>query len=125
MNQSIVLCKPLTGRQHQLRVHLSYLGHPIVQDKLYNPLYQPGKVPNTDCPCSYEKDDFCSNCNNSNDRVEELWDQIYLHSYFYSVKGEDAFSCKTPFPTWATEDSSFEPKITEEHPLLSEEFLNS
>lgn len=26
---------PLTGRTHQLRVHLSYLGHPILGDELY------------------------------------------------------------------------------------------
>ena len=28
---------PKTGRQHQLRVHLSALGFPIVGDKLYGP----------------------------------------------------------------------------------------
>ena len=28
---------PLTGRQHQLRVHLAAIGHPIVGDKLYGP----------------------------------------------------------------------------------------
>ena len=28
---------PETGRQHQLRVHLSAIGHPIVGDKLYGP----------------------------------------------------------------------------------------
>lgn len=34
---SLVLCKPQTGRQHQIRVHLASMGHPIVGDKLYGP----------------------------------------------------------------------------------------
>ncbi len=29
--------EPETGRQHQLRVHLAHIGHPIVGDKLYGP----------------------------------------------------------------------------------------
>ncbi|XP_053949814.1 pseudouridylate synthase RPUSD2 [Anastrepha ludens] len=33
---SVLLCKPLTGRMHQIRVHLQYLGYPIVNDPLYN-----------------------------------------------------------------------------------------
>ncbi|XP_041455643.1 RNA pseudouridylate synthase domain-containing protein 2-like [Lytechinus variegatus] len=33
---SIVKCYPHTGRMHQIRVHLQYLGFPIVNDPLYN-----------------------------------------------------------------------------------------
>ncbi|XP_015904344.2 pseudouridylate synthase RPUSD2 [Parasteatoda tepidariorum] len=33
---SVVRCKPLTGRMHQIRVHLQYLGHPIINDPIYN-----------------------------------------------------------------------------------------
>ncbi|XP_055370718.1 pseudouridylate synthase RPUSD2-like [Condylostylus longicornis] len=33
---SIVLCKPRTGRMHQIRVHLQFLGYPIINDPLYN-----------------------------------------------------------------------------------------
>ena len=32
-----VALKPVTGRAHQLRVHLLALGHPIVGDPLYTP----------------------------------------------------------------------------------------
>ena len=33
--QSLLELEPQTGRTHQLRVHLQYIGHPIVGDKLY------------------------------------------------------------------------------------------
>ena len=32
---SLIEAKPLTGRTHQIRVHLSLLGHPILGDKVY------------------------------------------------------------------------------------------
>lgn len=32
---SLVECQPKTGRTHQIRVHMSYLQHPLVGDKLY------------------------------------------------------------------------------------------
>ncbi len=33
---SLVVCRPHTGRMHQIRVHLEYLGYPIVGDKIYS-----------------------------------------------------------------------------------------
>jgi RluA family pseudouridine synthase len=33
---TLIKLEPVTGRTHQLRVHMSYIGHPIVGDKLYN-----------------------------------------------------------------------------------------
>ena len=35
-NSSLLELQILTGRTHQIRVHLKYLGHPIVGDTLYN-----------------------------------------------------------------------------------------
>jgi 23S rRNA pseudouridine1911/1915/1917 synthase len=35
--RSLVLCEPLTGRMHQLRVHLAARGWPIVGDPVYGP----------------------------------------------------------------------------------------
>lgn len=34
---SLVSAEPLTGRTHQIRVHLSHLGFPVVGDKIYGP----------------------------------------------------------------------------------------
>lgn len=34
---SIMRCYPLTGRMHQIRVHLASLGFPVIGDKLYGP----------------------------------------------------------------------------------------
>lgn len=55
---SLVKCFPRTGRTHQIRVHLQYLGHPIANDPLYaNPIVDEGaeqgkeenSVPINDC----------------------------------------------------------------------------
>jgi 23S rRNA pseudouridine1911/1915/1917 synthase len=40
---SAVRLEAVTGRQHQLRVHLAHLGHPICGDPIYDPLAQPGE----------------------------------------------------------------------------------
>ncbi|MFA7342942.1 MAG: RluA family pseudouridine synthase [Terrimicrobiaceae bacterium] len=34
---ALVSAEPLTGRTHQIRVHLSHVGHPVVGDKIYGP----------------------------------------------------------------------------------------
>lgn len=34
-NYSLVRCKLLTGRTHQIRVHFAYIGHPLIGDTLY------------------------------------------------------------------------------------------
>jgi len=38
---TLVRCKLETGRTHQIRVHMKYLGHPLVGDKLYGPRNTP------------------------------------------------------------------------------------
>jgi 23S rRNA pseudouridine1911/1915/1917 synthase len=32
---SLIEAKPLTGRKHQIRIHLAHRGHPVVGDKIY------------------------------------------------------------------------------------------
>ncbi|KAF2240136.1 DRAP deaminase [Viridothelium virens] len=50
---SIVRCLPLTGRTHQLRVHLQFLGHPISND----PIYCNQRVFGQDLACGDDKSD--------------------------------------------------------------------
>jgi 23S rRNA pseudouridine1911/1915/1917 synthase len=33
---ALVRCKPQTGRTHQIRIHLTHIGHPILADKMYS-----------------------------------------------------------------------------------------
>ncbi|KAH9174417.1 hypothetical protein EDB89DRAFT_1952878 [Lactarius sanguifluus] len=34
-NTSVLHCRPLTSRSHQIRVHLQYLGYSIANDPVY------------------------------------------------------------------------------------------
>ena len=49
---SIVHCLPLTGRTHQIRVHLQFLGHPITNDPIYSNrrVFGPGLGKSEDTP---------------------------------------------------------------------------
>ena len=51
---SLLEVRPKTGRKHQIRAHLAYLGHPIAGDKLYGFKNQP-------CPKGLERQ-FLHSC---------------------------------------------------------------
>lgn len=36
-NASLIECKLETGRTHQIRVHMQYINHPIINDPVYGP----------------------------------------------------------------------------------------
>ena len=42
---SRVILTPITGRSHQLRVHMLHIGHPIMGDKIYHPQPQRSPLP--------------------------------------------------------------------------------
>lgn len=122
---SIVLCKPITGRTHQIRVHLQYTGHPIANDILYlsenvtnrssegvnadRAAHSPNNclVPENSCSDKYEdstEEDFdidpmCTNCPNLVPKGYDGHEEgLWLHCVQYSGSGW-VYQC--PYPDWA------------------------
>ncbi|KAJ8772466.1 hypothetical protein K2173_027643 [Erythroxylum novogranatense] len=122
---SIVLCKPITGRTHQIRAHLQYSGHPIANDNLYlsehvqnrstngrtadraafNSSNSPPSgnnscKPEENCEEDFSFDPMCTNCPNLAPKgYDELEEGLWLHCVQYSGPG---WVYKCPYPNWAT-----------------------
>ncbi|QDH77549.1 RluA family pseudouridine synthase [Echinicola soli] len=85
---SLIECKPVSGRLHQIRVHLSYLGAPICGDEMYGgkPLY-----------LSALKRKF-----NLKKGTEEfpIMQRVSLHAYSISFEGMDGqpIEVTAPYP---------------------------
>lgn len=43
-DETLVQLTPITGRSHQLRLHLAYIGHAIIGDKLYHAYPEQGRL---------------------------------------------------------------------------------
>lgn len=67
-NRTAVLLQPLSGRTHQLRVHMAWIGHSIVGDGLYG-------VPNSS---------------------EQSWPRLLLHSTRICLDSSYIFASKPP-----------------------------
>ncbi|CAL9243075.1 unnamed protein product [Arabidopsis halleri] len=115
---SLVSCEPVTGRTHQIRVHLQYTGHPIGND----PLYLNQHIDNLETYIAkridagerkivspddyvYSNDDFsidpmCTNCPKLIPQGYEEHDEaLWLHCVQYSGTGWE-YEC--PYPSWAS-----------------------
>jgi tRNA pseudouridine synthase 9 len=96
--ESIVDCHPITGRTHQIRVHLAHLGFPIANDQMYG-----------GAKAELTQDEQAAI---SEAERRKLWPpdtvidkdepflvfQIYLHSIRYQ---SDEFDFHAPMPEWA------------------------
>lgn len=115
-NHSVVLCQPLTGRTHQIRVHLQWLGYPIANDPCYggNCFLSP-TFPDVHriLDTAFVKDPDCWDCNLTNkDPLKydpsKYCSQIWLHALRYSISSSDSmegFDFFTDVPTWANKEN--------------------
>ncbi len=88
---TLVKARPLTGRQHQIRVHLFHVKHPIVGDPIYI-------LNEKDC------DRYLGKRMSSEERLKKTGSRrLMLHAYRvefeyegkrYDIKGEDCEFCK-------------------------------
>ncbi|KAK1363296.1 Pseudouridine synthase [Heracleum sosnowskyi] len=121
---SIVSCRPITGRTHQIRVHLQYICHPIANDTLYlsesvdnvstegiraNREFRKfsksdSDVGSGDASEKGSKNDFtidpvCTNCPNLAPKGYDGYEEgLWLHCVQYSGPGW-VYEC--PLPDWA------------------------
>ena len=105
--ESLVECKPITGRTHQIRAHLCHIGFPISNDEMYGGPF----IGLTD-----EEEESLKIAKEMNllaKEVEREWKEnqltfeIYLCSIHYKADGYFDFSI--PLPEWADLDN-YKPK---------------
>jgi 23S rRNA-/tRNA-specific pseudouridylate synthase len=109
-NTTLVLCRPLTGRTHQIRVHLEALSCPIVNDVLYNPndVEEPPLKRVRVEEFNFEKDDLCSDCQKKEKETtkEEFTknEMLFLHAWMYKQETAPEWKYESGIPEWAKRD---------------------
>ncbi|XP_050152340.1 RNA pseudouridine synthase 7-like isoform X1 [Malus sylvestris] len=124
---SLVLCEPVTGRTHQIRVHLQHVGYPIANDMLYlskhvngrstegmgadraavnsRPFLTSGFCENLSTEHVDPNEDFsidpmCTNCPNLVPKGYDVHEEaLWLHCVRYSAPG---WTYECPYPDWAS-----------------------
>lgn len=116
-NTSVVLCSPVTGRTHQIRVHLLHLNHPIANDPCYGGVLCRGnRVPSALSPELTEwltnyKANGCDLCESGfvDENKREYCKEIWLCSIAYtSTSSSTPWQYTVEVPEWSK--SQFEAK---------------
>ena len=80
-----------TGRTHQIRVHMAYLGHPLVGDFLYNPAYGENQIDRRDDENSGERHFSCGktfSCERGQYDIGRQALHAWKLSFFHPMTGE-------------------------------------
>ncbi|KAI8976946.1 pseudouridine synthase [Pilobolus umbonatus] len=111
---SVVRCRPVTGRTHQIRVHLRHLGFPIANDPIYGhntpwthllhdiPSLIQSQIDHA--PYDYMDDDpdtsvpRCHVCQVPIPPHDPSLQPLYLHAHQYA---SSQWTYQTPLPLWA------------------------
>ncbi|MDR1587825.1 MAG: RluA family pseudouridine synthase [Treponema sp.] len=108
-NYSIVEARPLTGRTHQIRVHLAALGHPVVCDLLYGKKTRGGE--------GVYLSSFKRNWRGDAHEEKPLLLRLGLHAAKLVLPGPAVFSSGAPHPGAQGETGCNEAGLCLEAPL--------
>ena len=127
-NSSLVKCFPKTGRTHQIRKHLKFLGFSIFNDNVYNEkdrlnfekwkIFQGDKT--QEKPKLAKEFEDCFMCilgpENVRKREKPLTQEMCLHSLRYEINGQ---IFETSWPKWASNQDYFKQTILANRQIYS------
>ena len=91
LDESLVKCRPITGRTHQIRLHLQSIGHPISNDICYGGCYQPTH------PFAIKQIPSVQHDNSGN----LFCGGIFLHAWRYAIPSL-GLDLSADIPVWAS-----------------------
>lgn len=118
---SLLLCEPVTGRTHQIRLHTRHLGHPVANDPVYGAQSAEtasGADPTADAPCGSTEEGATKRARREGgmsareeaaakaaEAAEAETEELWLHARSYScaepAPGAPGFHYEAPLPAWA------------------------